>query len=182
MRQLPVRRAVLAATLAAVLAVPGCGFHLRTWDLAGTFDAVRIDADASVDLDRELAQAFRAANVRVAQADADADIVIRLREQREARRNVSVTAGGLAAEYEMALQISFGVVSDDGEALAGMRELRSERVARLDRDNIVGSSEEQALLAAEMRTDLVGRIVRVLGALSQNAQRAPRAGESADAD
>ena len=72
----------------------------------------------------------------------------------------------------MSLQVNFSVESASGETLAEASELRSERVARLDRDNIVGSSEEQALLVTEMRTDLVGRMVRVLGTLSQQWQPA----------
>ena len=48
-----VRRDSFVAIAAALLLV-GCGFHLRSWDLGGTFDAIHIDADASVDLDREL--------------------------------------------------------------------------------------------------------------------------------
>ena len=182
-------RGRLAATFCtAVLVLHGCGFHLRTWDIGDTFDAVHIDTDSSVDLDQELAQAFRAANVRLVADPKQADVVVKLSAQRQERRSVSVTAGR-AAEYEMSLQVSFGAETGDGEPLAAASDLRSERVARFDRDNVVGSSEEQALLAAEMRTDLVGRIVRVLGTLSRNLsarahqdtasqQRQPNATES----
>ena len=177
-RPLTPRGGFVAAAVAALL-LAGCGFHLRTWDLGGTFDAVHIDADASVDLDRELAQAFRAADVRLANDASQADIVVKLAEQRQGRRSVSVTAGR-AAEYEMSLQVNFSVESVSGETLAEASELRSERVARLDRDNIVGSSEEQALLVTEMRTDLVGRIVRVLGTLSRRSPEEQSADEDAD--
>ena len=36
----------------------------------------------------------------------------------------------------------------------------------MDRDNIVGSSEEQALLVREMQTDLVQQILRALNAVT----------------
>ena len=147
------------------LLIAGCGFHLRTWDLGTALQAVHIDADATVDLDRELAQAIRSANVRLTDA-ADADVVVKLTQQRQNRRSAAVTAGR-AAEYEMSLSIRFALESASGEVLTAASELTSERVARLDRDNIVGSSEEQALLVREMRADLVDRIVRVLGARSR---------------
>lgn len=149
-----------------VLLVAGCGFHLRTWDLGTALQAIHIDADASVDLDRELAQAIRSANVRLAADAADADVVVKLSRQRQNRRSAAVTAGR-AAEYEMSLSIRFALESPSGEVFTAASELTSERVARLDRDNIVGSSEEQALLVREMRADLVDRIVRVLGARSR---------------
>lgn len=149
-----------------VLLVGGCGFHLRTWDLGTALQAVHIDADASVDLDRELAQAIRSANVRLAADAADADVVVKLTRQRQNRRSAAVTAGR-AAEYEMSLSVRFAIESASGEMLTTESELTSERVARLDRDNIVGSSEEQALLVREMRADLVDRMVRVLGARSR---------------
>ena len=150
----------------AALLVAGCGFHLRTWDLGTALQAVHIDADSTVDLDRELAQAIRSANVRLTTEAAEADVVVKLAEQRQNRRSASVTAGR-AAEYEMSLSIRFALESASGEVLTAASELTSERVARLDRDNIVGSSEEQALLVREMRADLVDRIVRVLGARSR---------------
>ena len=153
-----------ALCLVAVLA-SGCGFHLRTWDLAVAFETASIDADGSVDLDRDLAQALRSAGVRV--VEADADVVLQLADQRNERRNVAVTSAGRAAEYELTLEVEFGVIGKDGQELAAMRLLRSERVARLDTDNIVGSSEEQALLTTEMRNDLVGRMLRTLGAIGE---------------
>ncbi len=153
----------LCVVVALVLC--GCGFHLRTWDLAASFESVAIDADASVDLDRDLAQALASVGVRV--VERDADLVLTLARQSDDRRSVAVTATALAAVYELSLQVTFGVVTADGEALAEARELRGERSARLDRDNVIGSSEEQALLMAELRNDLVGRMMRTLGALSK---------------
>ena len=156
-----IARATALCLVASLTA--GCGFRLRTWDLATTFETAAIHADRDTDLDGDLAQALRSAGVRV--VEADADVVLQLAEQRNERRSVAVTSAGRAAEYELALQVNFGIVHGDGEELAATRLLRSERVARLDRDNIIGSSEEQALLNAEMRNDLVGQMLRTLGAI-----------------
>lgn len=152
-----------ALSVVAALAA-GCGFALRTWDVAVAFETVAIQADRSADLDRELAQALRSAGVRV--VDTDADAVLVLADQRSDRRSAAVTSTGRAAEYELAIEVTFSVVGRD-EELAAARQLRSERVARLDRDNIVGSSEEQALLATEMRNDLVGQMLRTLAAVGK---------------
>ena len=50
------------------LAVAGCGFRLRTWDLATAFASARIIADASVDLDRDLGLALAEAGVRLVES------------------------------------------------------------------------------------------------------------------
>ena len=165
-------RAAWAGTWLAMLVSAGCGFQLRTWELASAFETVRIEADHGVDLDLDLGRALESAGVRL--VDSEADVVVRLSDQRDDWRSVSVTQGARTAEYELALQVRFQVTDQEGNELAG-RVLRSERVARLDRDNLVGSSDERRLLAAEARTDLVGRMVRTLDALSRRS-------EPADAD
>ena len=153
-----------------ILASAGCGFQLRTWDLATTFETARIEADHGVDLDLDLARALESVGVRL--VDADAEVVVRMSDQRDDWRSVSVTRGARTAEYELALQVTFAVDDRNGDELAAARVLRSERVARLDRDNLVGSSEERRLLAAEARDDLIGRIVRTLDTLSRRSETA----------
>ena len=163
-------RAAWAGAGFAVLASAGCGFQLRTWDFATALETARIEADHGVDLDIDLVQALESAGVRI--LDSDAEIVVVLSDQRDDWRSVSVTRGARTAEYELSLQVTFAVNDASGEPLAGARVLRSERVARLDADNLVGSSEERRLLAAEARDDLVGRMVRTLDTLSRQLEPA----------
>lgn len=157
-----------AGTGLVVLVSAGCGFQLRTWDFASAFETARIEADHGVDLDLDLARALESAGVRL--VDSEADVVIWLSEQRDDWRSVSVTRGARTAEYELAVQVGFRVTDRDGNELAPPRVLRSERVARLDRDNLLGSSDERRLLAAEARDDLVGRMVGTLDALSRKPE------------
>ena len=157
-------RTALVAVSLGILATAGCGFQLRTWDLTTAFETARIDAARGVDLDRDLGKALRSAGVRV--VDADADVVVVLSEQRNAWRSASVTSDARTAEYELSLQVSFAVTDADGTVLTE-RVLRSERVARLERNSLVGSSEERALLSEEVRSDLVGRMLRTLEVLSR---------------
>ena len=166
-------RIAWAGVWLVTLASAGCGFQLRTWDLATTFETARIEADHGVDLDLDLGRALESVGVRL--VDADAEVVVRMSDQRDDWRSVSVTRGARTAEYELALQVTFAVDDRNGDELSAARVLRSERVARLDRDNLVGSGEERRLLAAQARDDLVGRMVRTLDTLSRRS-------ETADAD
>ena len=152
------------AALAALLAA-GCGFQLRTWDFAETLQRIRIEADDSVDLQRELSAALRSAGVQV--VDAEADMVLRLAAQERGRRSVA-TSGGLASEFELSLQVEFGVAGGNGRELAAAEVLRSERSVRLQ-DNLLGGSAEQALVLEELRGDIVGRMLRIVAALAQQA-------------
>jgi outer membrane lipopolysaccharide assembly protein LptE/RlpB len=45
-----------------------------------------------------------------------------------------------------------------------------ERVYRVDSDNILGSSEERALLEDEMRDELIRQIIRALDVLDASAR------------
>lgn len=163
------RRRRAAALLLAFLAsgglASGCGFRLRRWNFGTAFEGVRINADRSVDLDGELARTLAAAGAPT--ANDDANVVLTLTNQSDSRRSVAATRSGRAAEYELSMQIEFAVADASGKILAPPRILRSARTVRLDRDNIVGSSEEQALVQREIRTDLVDRMMRALGALAR---------------
>ena len=108
----------------ATLALTACGFQLRTWDFTTTFDTARIDAEPGVDLDVDLGRALESAGVRL--VDADAAVVVRLADQRDDWRSVSVTRGARTAEYELALQVTFAVDDASGAELAAARVLRSE--------------------------------------------------------
>ena len=52
-----------------------------------------------------------------------------------------------------------------GNSLAEPRSIQASRIYTVDRDNIVGSSEEQALLQREMVDDLVQQIIRGVNAV-----------------
>ena len=153
----------LAAVLATAL-LAGCGFHLRTWNFADAFERVRIEADDSVDLQRDLAAALKSAGVQV--VETQAPLVLQLAEQQRERRNVAATRTARASEFELALQVQFTVADAEGSELAAMRLLRSERSVPLQ-DNLLGGSAEQALVVEELRSDIVGQMLRSVAALAR---------------
>jgi LPS-assembly lipoprotein len=69
-----------------------------------------------------------------------------------------------AAEYEVAVAVRYAVTDRHGRELIPEQWLERQRVYRVDPDNILGSSEEQALLERELEADLVQQIVRSLNA------------------
>lgn len=155
-----------AALLFVVLLVAGCGFHLRTWDLGTNIESFYVQAPSSNLLASPLRRALRQAGVTEADNPSSAEVVVGLLNAHRERRSVSVTGQARAAEYEMNLGVQYRVLDGAANELIAPRWARSVRVYRVDRDNIVGNSEEQALLEQEMQNDLIQQIVRAVNAVS----------------
>jgi len=160
-----VRSAVLAGVAVLALAA-GCGFHLRTWDVGTSIASAFVSADARNPLQAPLERALRQAGVAEAANADEAEVVVELLDSRRDRRSVSVSGLARAAEYETTLGVRYRVTDREGRELVPDQWLERERVFRVDRDNIVGSSEEQALLEREMQNDLVQQILRALSAVT----------------
>ncbi|MGI9324352.1 MAG: LPS assembly lipoprotein LptE [Pseudomonadales bacterium] len=156
---------LLGALLALVV---GCGFQLRGWHIDDSVSAVFIagadsTTDARTELGSDLRTAFGQAGVTVAKTRGEADLVVTLLDQRRQRRSVSVTGQARAAEYELSRGVFFSVdqIHDEtAEILIEPRWIEVERIYRVDRNNIVGSNEEQALVERDLKNDIIQQIVR----------------------
>jgi LPS-assembly lipoprotein len=150
----------------ACLLVSGCGFQLRTWDIGSSVESAYVAVSDRNPMKGPLERALRQAGVDLADAADTAAVVVELLDARQERRSVSVSGQARAAEYEMTLAVQYRVTDPRGGELIAPQWLQRERVYRVDRDNIVGSSEEQALLVREMQTDLVQQILRAVNAVT----------------
>lgn len=155
-------RTLLLAVLVGLIA--GCGFHLRTWELEGNIETAKITSNLRNPVADPLGQALKSAGVEVV-GSGTADVTIELVSDRTSRRAVSVTDQARAAEYQTTLTVVYAVHDASGNTLASARSIRASRIYNVDRDNIVGSSEEQALLQREMVDDLVQQIIRGVNAV-----------------
>jgi LPS-assembly lipoprotein len=161
----------LLATLLAFTA-GGCGFHLRTWDLESSVESAWVEASPRHDLAEPMRRALRQAGVEAAGGRSEAALVIDLMDQRQERRSASVSGQARAAEYEVIYAVQYRVTDAGGTDLVPAQWIERQRVYRVDRTNIVGSSEEQALLVREMRDDIVQQILRTLNAVASRTERA----------
>ncbi len=146
----------------AMLVASGCGWHLRTWDLSSSVSSVHVDGSSGNPASAPLKRNLRQAGVQLANVADEAEVVVTLLDQRRERRSVAVTDQARAAEYETSLAIQYAITGAEGVELVPPRWVQASRVYRVDRTNIVGSSEEQALLEREMVSDLVQQIIRAL--------------------
>ena len=168
------RRGWLLGALAG-LSLSACGFRLRSWELGSAFDGVVLENPGRHAIGEPLRRAITQTSVPLMSgADARAEalaparlLVLRVLEAGEDLRTASVGGNARTAEYELTARVRFDVTDGSGAALAAPRWAQARRVYLLDRGNLVGSNEEQALLRREMHTDLVQQVMRVLNAVSR---------------
>jgi len=165
---------VLLSLAAAALA--GCGFQLRSYGFGGAVDSYALVGKTNIAVVPSLRRQMRQAGVAEVTAG-EAAIVLELLEQRRDRRSVSTAGGARAAEYETSLAVQYRVLDGNGVELAEPTWIERQRVYRIDRGNIVGSSEEQALLERELLDEVAGQMLRVMDTVSRRLQ-----GEPANAD
>ena len=158
---------VLAALvfIGTTLLAAGCGFQLRSWDFSDSDLSVHVQADALSRMAAPLRDALRQAGALASASANDADLVVQLVNESRNRRVASLTARSRAAEYELTLGVQFGIRAGE-RSLIKPAWIRASRTFRIDRDNLAGSSEEEALIEQELKSALAQQILRSLNAVS----------------
>ena len=160
------------AAVAVLMLACGCGFHLRSWDLQESLESAYVESASRHDLTEPLRRALRQAGVALAEDAASADMVIQLLNEREQRRSASVSGTARVTQYEMIYGVRYRVTDGGGTVLVPTQWVDRLEVYSVDRNNIVGSSEEQSLLQREMREDILQQILRTLAAVAPKAESA----------
>lgn len=160
------RHLLSCAMLAAGVLLSGCGFHLRGTGVDSvTLDELRFSApDEHSPTYRQLLAALQSDGVRITDA---ADYHLRLISDRHERVALSYTSRISAAEYEIRQHLTFQINDSEGRPLIGPETLTARRVYVNDRDNIVGTSEEEDLLREEMRRDMTRQVLFRLSSLTE---------------
>ena len=144
----------------------GCGFQLRSYAISANVESYSITGRTTrIAVTQPLRRALQQAGVR--ENNDSPGIVVELIDQRNERRSVSTAGQARAAEYETTYSVQYRLLGADEEELLPPTWVERERVYRIDRDNIVGSSEEQALLERELMQDVVGQIIRSIDAVTR---------------
>ena len=152
--------------VALAMALPGCGFQLRGSDLRSSVATAHVDAVPRHSYAEPMRLALVRAGVELLDTPTADTLVVDLIDERSKRRSISVSQSAVAAEYEVVVGVRYGVRDGAGQQLIEPQWLERERVYRVDRDNLLGSSEERALLEREMQNELIQQIIRSLDALA----------------
>ena len=163
-------------SLVGLLLLMGCGFQLRSWDLASAYRVARIESYVDNSIERALRGAFESAGLAVveegeAEAEAEADLVLAIEREDFEQRSGMFAGDGRVAGYQLRLRVVYRATNASGESLVSSRTLLEERSFPLNRANVVGSDAEKRLLMQEMREDIVEGIVRTLSLVSDSAAK-----------
>ena len=157
-----------ALVLALVAGAGGCGFKLRSYSFAGNVESFSVTGETRSLVAVPLRRALRQAGLEEV-ADGGGALQVQLLDQDTERRSVSTTGQTRAGEYELEYRVRYRLVSGDGEELLPATWIERRRAYRVDAGNIVGSSEEQAILSRELVQDLVAQILRSMDAVTRSA-------------
>lgn len=160
----PARAGALALLLAALAALPACGFHLRgSYELPPAIAPVAIDAPARSGVARALTDTLRHSGLHAGAADDAAASRVEILDERSERHVLTVDARGKVDEYELRYVVRWRLV--DARAGGGARELiapaelRARRDYRHDPGAVLGEQDEEGALIDSMRDDIAQRIL-----------------------
>ncbi len=161
-------------SMVALLLLTGCGFQLRSWDLASGYRIAHIESDVDSSIERDLRGAFESAGLVVVE-EGEADLYLTIEREDFEQRSGMYTGDGRVAGYQLRLRVAYQANNAIGKSLVSSRTLLEERSFPLNRANVLGSDAEKRLLMQEMRDDIVERIVRTLALVADQAVKPPDA-------
>jgi LPS-assembly lipoprotein len=147
---------LLVLTLAGVLHLPACGFHLRNQvDLPAAMARTHVAGLSPYDdLYAALSGVLEANGVEVVDA-ARAIATLRIIERNRGRRVLSVGADGKVREFELFTAVRFKVTGQGDTPILKTQTLTLTRDFLFDETNVLGKSEEADLLYEDMEDELV---------------------------
>ena len=160
------RRLFLAQ--AGLLALGGCGFHLRGAP-EFAFNSISVSAGETSSLGNELKRTLTSlGTVQVItetallpSAQAVLDILL---EQRE-KTVVGVNASGQVREFQIRLRVQFRLRTPQGKELIPQTEILQQRDISFNESAVLAKETEEGLMYRDMQSDIVQQMMRRLAAL-----------------
>ena len=158
--------------LAIALLMTSCGFHLRGTDLNASIPSAYLNAARHVTAGRTVRETLEVSGIDVIENRTSAAVVIDLLDAQQEQRTVSVTDNVRTAEYALTVRLRYRVKDGGGRELVPDRWVEATRIYRLNRENLVGSSQEEVLLVTELEQELGRQIIRSIEAATRNTSAA----------
>lgn len=175
-RPTTVPTAVLAAVL---LALAGCGFHLRNaLLLPPDLGPLQVDSrDPHSQLALDLEQALARAGAEIVPAGVPAaegeHATLRIIGERWGNTPISIDQFGRSQEFTLRYAVIFGMERADGTDLVPQQSIELARDYVSVPTRSIGTEGEREVLAREMRREMVTSILRRIDAVSRLAGEAP---------
>lgn len=155
-------KTVYALFLMSLVLLSSCGFHLRgEIALPPLFDKVMLVDRGVADFVRPVQQALIENKATLVESSQDATAILSLLSKGVNRRAVAIR-GKEVKEYELQISVSFVVHNQQGKQVGKAQTITSVRRYSYNSNRVLGSENEEAIISAEMREDIVHQIVRRL--------------------
>ena len=163
------RRFVLfrsVAVAALVLALAGCGFHLRN-NQSFNFKTIAISPTAGSPVAQDLVRYFGAALVPLAAPSGGLppEVVLYIVQEVRERNIVAVNASGQVRELQLLVRLKFKVQTPQGLELINTTEISQQRDISFNESSALAKEAEEALLYRDMQNDIVQQMLRRLAAI-----------------
>src|SRR5690606_9977269 len=143
------------------LALSACGWQLRGEGMIpdGLTTLHISSRDPHSPLVTELTRTLKSANVAVANSATEAPYTLVIAAQRSGVRTATVNANARISEQELREEVEFLILDRDGTTLLPRSTVVVERVFEYNENNVLATRDEEQLIRAEMRRDLVNQIL-----------------------
>jgi len=152
--------------LGTIVSLTACGFYPRgSLISAAELGSIYVDAGRDLSIAEEVREALMDASFALAPNRDDARILLRLNNEDQGERVVSVTSNGRVSELELSHAVNMLIaVSKDGEKPVYSPGQLSNRVEvnreyTYDETGVLGKENEARILREEMKRDLVRQII-----------------------
>ena len=159
-------RTLRALSLAALLALGGCGFHLEgSAPLSAQVKKPYLEAaDRQSDFVQNLRRSLLSNGAHLQQDKASSSAVVSILKDSFTRRVLSVSATNQPNEYEITYAVRVTVTSGDKELLPP-QDLTATRTYSFSEPLLLAKGHEEDSLRADMANDLAERVMRLLSNL-----------------
>jgi len=168
------RALYISALCLLVGLIGGCGWQLRgSGDIADNIGSLHITArNPSDKLVTELRRALLANDIQISAHASEARLSLVILDQRSQRDTASLTASARVAEYRLAEEVDYLILSSDGQQLVAPETASSERVFEFNEEDVLARDNEVRLLKQEMRRELIRQMLNRLRFASHNTDHA----------
>lgn len=142
-----------------------CGFKLRgAFELPAELQKIYVVGSQSSYLVRGLNEMLTY-SAEVVKNRADADAVLTIKKEESENRTLSVDSRGKVRESEMQYAVIYSLVMADGKILLDNEALLLVRDFINDENDIIGRTNESAVIARDLKRDAAQQILRQVQAL-----------------
>lgn len=155
---------VLLASLLVMAAGQSCGFRLRgsVNSLAGLEPTYVMLTEGDNSFLMELRRTLTKAEVPLVDSRGKAKLVLTVLRNERGRRVLSYDANGRPREYELYQNVDFNLVDNAGLEVVPKHSISLIRDFEFDEADVLGKSDEQAMLQRDMQREITRRIVQRL--------------------